>query len=78
MAQPNSLLTAVRYRLAQWLDPYPDRGEAWCIGCALNNGKTVVVNAAGHLNHVKQHRNHEPATSVAMRVNWGHIPGEED
>ena len=80
MANPNSLLTVVRYRLAQWLDPYPDRGEGWCINCSLNDGRTLIVPATGHARHVREHQEDPENTSVAMRVNWGQItgPDEED
>ena len=81
MANPNSVLTRARFVLAQWLDPYPDRGEAWCMGCELNGGRTVVLNANGHTAHAEQHREASAGTSapssIAMRINWGHVPAEE-
>jgi hypothetical protein len=80
MANPNSPLTKIRFILAQKLDPYPDRGEAWCMGCALNDGRTLILNAAGHVDHVEKHRDESTgrtATSIAMRVNWGEVSPSE-
>ena len=80
MANPNTLLVKVRLRLVRWLDPFPDQGEAWCMGCVMNNGRTVIMNADGHLHHVEQHREisegHPRPDAIAIRVNWGHIPRE--
>lgn len=83
MANPNSLLTRFRFHLAQWLDPYPDKGEAWCIECELNGGRTLIVPASGHTRHLETHRSSEEKSSnVAIRVNWGdarnHDLDEED
>jgi len=75
MSNPNSPLTWTRFLLARWLDPYPDKGEAWCIGCELNGGRTLILNAAGHVDHIKKHR--EQDNPVEIRVNLGSIPGRE-
>lgn len=80
MANPNSTWTRVRFLMAQWLDPYPDKGEAWCINCTLNGGRTLILNAAGHTDHVETHRddsNGKTASSIAMRVNWGNVTPED-
>jgi hypothetical protein len=78
MANPNSLLVKVRFRLVRWLDPFPDQGEAWCINCVMNDGRTIILSASGHLHHVEQHReiteDHPVADAIAIRVNWGHLP----
>ena len=80
MANPNSLLVKVRFRLVRWLDPFPDQGEAWCINCVMNDGRTIILSASGHLHHVEQHRkiteDHPVADAIAIRVNWGHFPRE--
>jgi hypothetical protein len=81
MANPNSVLTRARFIIAQWLDPYPDRGEAWCMDCELNGGRTLILNAAGHVNHVEKHRETSvdgTASSIGMRVNWGNVTPTED
>lgn len=72
MANPNSLLTKIRFRLVRWLDASPDVGEAWCIDCGLNNGRTLIVPAPGHSRHVGLHRDQENI-SIAIRVNWGQV-----
>lgn len=78
MANPNSAWTRLRLQLAGWLDPCPDRGEAWCMTCALNGGRTLILNAAGHREHAEQHRNSDGDHTIAMRVNYGYIPNTED
>lgn len=83
MASPYSPLTRIRARLATWLEPYPDKGEAWCVNCTLNGGRTLIVPATGHAHHVMQHRGKQGMQGpVAIRVNWGatppFIPYDED
>jgi hypothetical protein len=83
MANPHSPLTKIRARLATWLEPYPDRGEAWCVNCALNGGRTLIVPATGHARHVMQHRDEQGMRSaVSIRVSWGsagpHLCDEQD
>lgn len=81
MANPNSILTKIRFHLAQWLDPHPDAGEAWCVGCQINGGRTVVLNANGHREHVHAHRDEsgtKTATSITMRVNYGQVGNPSD
>lgn len=75
MASPYSPLTKIRARLATWLEPYPDKGEAWCVNCTLNGGRTLILPATGHTHHVMLHRDQQgmPST-VAIRVNWGAVP----
>lgn len=73
MPNPNSIPTKVRIILARWLDPHPDSGEAWCMDCQLNGGRTIILNANGHREHVETHRTTEPSTSIAMRVNYGQV-----
>jgi hypothetical protein len=77
MPNPNSLPTKVRIRLSQWIDPHPDKGEAWCMDCTLNGGRTIILNANGHREHVEAHRTTQPMTSIAMRVNYGQV-GDAD
>ena len=81
MANPNTVLTRIRLRLVRWLDPFPDQGEAWCIGCVMNDGRTVILSASGHLPHVEKHHEiseeHPVADAVTIRVNWGHFPHED-
>ena len=79
MANPHSLLTLVRFRLARWVDPYPDKGEAWCMDCVLNGGRTLILNAAGHPVHVAQHRDaiDRGETAISIRVNYGQVRAED-
>lgn len=81
MANPHSVITRARLALAQWLDPHPDPGEAWCMGCKINGGRTVVLNAHGHREHVYAHRDEssgKTATSISMRVNYGQVGDSVD
>ena len=56
MSRPNSLATRVRQRLVAWLEPMPDVNEAWCVNCALNGGRTVIVPSRAARAHVEQHQ----------------------
>lgn len=56
MANPNSLLTRLRRRLAKRIAPGPDPGESWCVGCSLHGGRTVVLTADGGPDHAREHQ----------------------
>lgn len=78
MADPNSLLTWARFRVARWIEPMPDPGEAWCMNCMMNGGRTLVVAVNNHRDHSVVHadaiRNHGMSDhTVAIRVNWGTV-----
>jgi len=55
MTRPASALTRLRIRLARALEPRPDPGEAWCLNCAVNNGRTLVLSVDGKDAHLAQH-----------------------
>lgn len=80
MANPYSTWTRVRFIMARWLDPYPDKGKAWCLDCTLNGGRTLVLNAAGHAAHVLHHRGASGKTpdNIAIRANYGRTPQAEE
>jgi hypothetical protein len=74
VSSPYSLLTRLRVRLARRIEPYPDAGEAWCMDCALNGGRTLIVPSSGHREHVELHRgksSDRTAHGIVMRVNYG-------
>jgi hypothetical protein len=74
MARPDSIVTWWRRWAAKRLMPVPDAGEAWCIGCTLNGGRTVIVSAAGYQVHAEEHRElYEHGGSdhtIEMVVTW--------
>ena len=80
MSNPYSRLTKIRFALVRWLDPYPDKGEAWCVDCELNDGKTLILNAAGHADHLGNHRDtlDDRKKTIAIRANYGYIPAESE
>jgi hypothetical protein len=55
MAKPNSRTTKIRNWLAVWIQPFPDMGEAWCLGCKLNQDKTLVIPLQGMQIHMARH-----------------------
>jgi hypothetical protein len=55
MRKPNSKTTRLREWIAYTIDPMPPMGEAWCMKCSINGGKTAVISAAGLTLHVKAH-----------------------
>ena len=86
MSNPYSRLTKIRFALSRKLDPYPDKGEAWCMDCVLNDGRTLILNAAAHSDHVELHReelHRDPSgesgqwVGIAIRANFGAIPKED-
>ncbi len=81
MSNPYSRLTKIRFALSRRLDPYPDRGEAWCMDCTLNGGRTLILNAAAHHEHVDAHREASGESGVwdgiAIRANFGAMPLED-
>lgn len=75
MAKPDSPVTRLRRHLAALIEPSPDPGEAWCVYCTLNDGRTLIVSADGIREHVEQH---VPGSgSVNVRAAWppGGVPG---
>jgi hypothetical protein len=70
VADPGSLLTWMRWRLSRWLEPEPDPGEAWCMECALNGGRTLLLPADGHEIHAERHGELPGTGVVIMRVRW--------
>jgi len=81
MSNPYSRLTKIRFALSRKLDPYPDKGEAWCMDCVLNDGRTLILNAAAHSDHVEAHREASGESGqwigIAIRANFGAIPRED-
>ena len=69
MADPDSPLTRLRRSLARAIEPGPDPGEAWCVGCALNGGRTLIVSADGFRDHAGEHRE-LPGELVRIQVAW--------
>lgn len=59
MTDPNSPLTRLRWWIVRRVQPSPDPGEAWCVGCCLKGGRTIVVSADGHKEHAYLHHNTE-------------------
>jgi hypothetical protein len=73
MTRPDSLLTRLRRQLARIIEPGPDPGEAWCLDCALNEGRTLIVSADGFRDHAGQHASGE---RVRIQVAWPTEPEE--
>jgi hypothetical protein len=57
-----------RLWLVKKIDPWPDKGEGWCIGCSLSGGRTLVLSEGGARSHIEQHRNTEGLDAVAIRT----------
>jgi hypothetical protein len=79
MAKPNSRTTRLRRFLVAILDPKPDPGEAWCLGCYLNGGQTRVLTADGTKAHAAEHTANPPdvshgAVKVIMQSRWKVLP----
>ena len=71
MTDPNSPLARLRLRIAKKIKPSPDPGEGWCIGCDLNEGRTMVISATGTRDHAQLHKNQRGRDSyVCIEVTW--------
>jgi hypothetical protein len=66
MRDPNSPLIRLRVWIVKRIDPYPDPGESWCLGCALNRGRTLVLALGSITSHVQQHR--DDGSDVTIRT----------
>lgn len=66
MAKPNSALTLIRRILVRIIEPGPDPGEAWCLDCSLNGGRTLVLPADGYKPHAISHADGQ----VQIRACW--------
>ena len=69
MSKPNSRLTRFRRHLAHVIEPGPAAGEAWCVDCAMNDGRTLIVSADGFRDHAGEHRE-LPGELVRIQVAW--------
>jgi hypothetical protein len=49
--------------------------------CSLNDGRTLILNAAAHADHVEAHREATDASGVwdgiAIRANFGVVPRDD-
>ncbi len=70
MTDPNSSLTRFRRRLAACLDPGPDAGEAWCVNCTLNGGRSLVMPADSSVKHIEMHQRENPKAHIAIKTAW--------
>lgn len=70
MAKPNSWLTMVRFAIVRWIEPQPDKGEAWCINCSLNEYLTFIVNADGIKAHAQEHVDSDTNGTVRIMAAW--------
>jgi hypothetical protein len=68
MARPDTLLTRCRRRLAALIEPGPDQGEMWCLGCALNDGRTRILPADSYQRHALEHV--DPTHAATIIVAW--------
>jgi hypothetical protein len=75
LTDPDSALSRLRDWLAQKLMTAPDPGEAWCMRCALNDGRTLVVTADGWRDHVRLHQDEPGTQEVSVKASW---PPEQD
>jgi hypothetical protein len=69
MHDPNSFIVRFRRWLARILNVRPDPGEGWCIGCALNGGRTKIISVEGLREHVELHPPTDYVIVETMREN---------
>jgi hypothetical protein len=52
---PNSVFSRMRIFLVRKTQIRPPIGEAWCVNCAANNGRTKILSPDGIKEHVLTH-----------------------
>lgn len=67
MARANSAATRVRQWVIRKIEPFPDLGEAWCIDCRLNGGKTQIFPENSMRSHVMKHQSTDFVKVVASQ-----------
>ena len=70
MTNPNSLLSIMRRKLANAIEPRPGIGESWCINCGLNQGHTMILSADGYIQHVQYHVKENGDDFVSIVAEW--------
>lgn len=70
MADPRRRLTRFRWWLARRIEPQPDPGEAWCIGCTLNNGRLLILSVDGTEAHLEEHKGQPAPDKVVIVGMW--------
>lgn len=78
MPNPNSLLTKIRINLADRFEPTPDKGEAWCIGCAFSMGRTIILAADRAHGHAEKHQTELPGTPTRLKISWPSNPEDQE
>lgn len=76
LTDPNSAVTRLRGWLARRLEPRPAPGEAWCMTCELNGGRTLIVTADGWRAHVERHSDLPGTHYVDVKASYP--PEQED
>lgn len=66
--RPDSRWTQFRRRLAKRIEPGPPMGEAWCIGCPLNDGRTLIFPYEGATDHLERHHAEMPSQIVQIQA----------
>jgi hypothetical protein len=66
MPKPNSFTTVLRRAIVKIVEPLPEAGYAWCLDCALNQGKTKVLHADRWFFHVEKHGSND-YVEISMR-----------
>ena len=71
---PNNPFIKFRFWLADKIRVFPPEGEAWCVNCVRNDGKTVIVPVSGMQNHLRDHQPNDYVkiiTEEGDRAKWG-------
>lgn len=70
ITDPDSAVTRLRDWLSRKIAPSSVPGEAWCMRCELNNGRTLIVSADGWTDHVRRHHDLPGTHYVSVRASW--------
>jgi hypothetical protein len=60
LISPDAPWTRFRRWLSATIEPRPSAGEAWCMDCVLNAGRTRIVSSSGASLHVERHHEEDP------------------
>jgi hypothetical protein len=55
-------------RAARAIEPQPPAGEAWCVNCSLNGGRTLVIPVNRYGPHLQSHQGSKALIKMTQRI----------
>lgn len=72
MSPPSGRVIRLRERLADFIEPRPAVGTAWCVDCWFNRGRTWEMPASVAQSHTEKHRDEDTAVKgMRIKISYG-------